>query len=118
MKAVTIEGENGVPCTSTATQHRCWRRHFSKVLNVRSPFDDRELGQVRQQEVDQILGEIPTSYNVKKALGKLKGGKQGRRSRGSNCFPKYISGGAVLPNFSQALFCMNRIAKEHYLCLL
>ena len=30
---------------------------------------------MRQREVDQCLGDIPTSHDVKKALGKLKGGK-------------------------------------------
>ena len=75
VKSVTIEDEDGVLCTSTVTQHQRWRRHFSKVPNVRSPFDDGELGHVRQREVDQTLGNIPTSFEVKKVLGKLRNGK-------------------------------------------
>ena len=75
MKTATIEDDNGVPFTSTATQHQCWRRHFSNVLIIGSPFDDRELGQVKNRKVYQTLGDIPTSYNVKKSLRKLKGGK-------------------------------------------
>ena len=46
------------------------------------------------------------------------GNDQGRWSKGSNCSPKYISEEQRSPNILQALFCIYRIAKEYYLCLL
>ena len=63
--------ENSTP----TEQHQCWRRPFTKVLNVRSQFDGAELAEVRQRETDANLGTVPTSAEVVKALGKLKNGK-------------------------------------------
>ena len=36
-RSVTIYDEDGNPCGNTSTQHQRWRRHFIKVLNIRSP---------------------------------------------------------------------------------
>ena len=38
-RAVTIHDEDDVPCGSISDQHRRWRRHFNKVLNIRSIED-------------------------------------------------------------------------------
>ena len=38
-RAVTIHDEDDVPCGSISDQHQRWRRHFNKVLNIRSQFD-------------------------------------------------------------------------------
>ena len=67
--------ENGEPYSPTAEQHQRWRRHFTKVLNMRSQFDGAELAEVRQRETDADLGTVPTSSKVAKALGKLKNEK-------------------------------------------
>ena len=42
-RAVIICDEDGAPCVSTSDQHQRWRRHFTKVLNVRSQFDEEEM---------------------------------------------------------------------------
>ena len=47
-RAVTISDEDDVPCGSISDQHQRWRRHFNKVLNIRSQFDEEEMELVRQ----------------------------------------------------------------------
>ena len=56
-------------------QHQRWRRHFTTVLNVRSQCDATAMDKVRQREVDEDLGSVPTAREVTQALGKLKNGK-------------------------------------------
>ena len=51
--------ENGIPCINAASQHQRWRRHFTKVLNVVSQFDESVLELVRQCEVDSSLVDLP-----------------------------------------------------------
>ena len=75
-RVVTIHDVNGVPCVSTSAQHHCWRQHFTKVLNIMSEFDQSELDLVRQREVDDILASVPSTTDVRKALSKLKNGRQ------------------------------------------
>ena len=50
---VAICDESGEPCSTPTEQHQRWRRHFSKVLNVRSQFDVVELAEVRQRVLCQ-----------------------------------------------------------------
>ena len=42
-RVVAICDESGELCSTPTEQYRRWRRHFTKVLNVRSQFDDAEL---------------------------------------------------------------------------
>ena len=74
-RVVTIHDAEGVPCVSTSAQHQRWRQHFTKVLNIQSEFDRREIELVSQREVDESLGSVPNSIDVRKALCKLKNGK-------------------------------------------
>ena len=74
-RAVVIDGENGEPCSSSTSQHQRWRRHITAVLNVWSQCDATAMEKVRQREVDEDLGSIPTAREVTQALGKLKNGK-------------------------------------------
>ena len=73
-RTVVINGENGETCSSSTSQHQRWRRHFTIVLNVRS-HDATAMEKVRQREVDEDLGSIPTGREVTRALEKLKNGK-------------------------------------------
>ena len=41
-KVITISDESGEPCSTPASQQQCWRRHFTKVLNVRSQYQPAE----------------------------------------------------------------------------
>ena len=34
-RVVAVDGEEGRPCSTTAEQQERWKRHFSKVLNVK-----------------------------------------------------------------------------------
>ena len=74
-RAVVIQDENSELCSSSTSQHLRWRRHFTAVLNVRSQCDGTAMEKVRQREVDEDLGSVPTAKEVTRALGKLKNGK-------------------------------------------
>ena len=50
-------------------------QHFSKVLNILSPFDEGEMELVTQFEVDDSLRSVPNCKTVEKALGMSKNGK-------------------------------------------
>ena len=63
-RIVTINDENGVPCTNPNEQHQRWRRHFNNVLNVRNQFDAAELDKVQERGVDDTLGRILTAREV------------------------------------------------------
>ena len=69
-----IHDENGEICSSSAS-HQCWRRHFTTVLNVQSLCHSTAMEKVRQREMDEDLGSIPTAKELTQALGKLKNGK-------------------------------------------
>ena len=58
-----------------ASQQQRWRRHFTEVLNTRSQYQAAEIEKVRQRDVDEELGRVPSSNEVAKALVKLKNGK-------------------------------------------
>ena len=73
LRAVVIQVKKGEFCSSSTLQHQCQMRHFTTVLNVWSQCD--AMGKVRQREVDEGLGSIPTAREVTRALGKLKNGK-------------------------------------------
>ena len=74
-RTVVIDSENSEPCSSSTSQHQCWRRHFTTVLNVRSQCDATAMDKVRQREVDEDLGSIPIAREVTRAPGKLNNGK-------------------------------------------
>ena len=93
---VAICDESGEPCSTPTEQHQCWRRHFTKVLNVRSLFDGVELAEVRQRETGADLGTVPTSAEVAKALGKLKNGKA---PGSSNILPEMLNVGSRVEEF-------------------
>ena len=54
-RVVAICDESGEPCSTPTEQHQRWRRHFTKVQNVRSQFDGAQLAEVRQRETDADL---------------------------------------------------------------
>ena len=71
-RVVAVDDEGGRLCTTTTEQQERWKRHFSKVLNVPSQFDEAQLQKVKQRPTDEELGQPPT---VRRALGKLRNGK-------------------------------------------
>ena len=86
-RAVVIEGENSEPYSSSTSQHQCWRRHFTTALNVRSQCNATAMEKVRQREVDEDLGRVPTPREVTRALGKL---KNGNAPGSSNVLPEML----------------------------
>ena len=38
-RVIAICDARGEPCSTPTEQHQCWRRHLTKVLNVRNQFD-------------------------------------------------------------------------------
>ena len=95
-RVVAICDESGEPCSTPTEQHQHWRRHFTKVLNVRSQFDGAELAEVRQRETDADLGTVITSAELAKALGKLKNGKAPGIS---NIFPEMLKADCRVEEF-------------------
>ena len=67
--SVTINDEDGNPCTSPSAQQQRWRRHFSRVLNMQSQFNPQELEKVRQHSLRTDLTWGPTMRELTKALG-------------------------------------------------
>ena len=74
-RVVTIHDENDIPCVDAVSQHQRWQRHFTRVLNVVSPFDESVIDLVRQREVDSSLADLPHEHDVQLALSQVKGGK-------------------------------------------
>ena len=95
-RMAVIDDEEGVPCSSKDAQHQRWRRHFSKILNLRSQFEEEVLESVRQREVNGSIADKPTAREVKKALGKLKNGKAAGYS---NILPEMLKAGARNEDF-------------------
>ena len=96
-RVVAICDESGEPCSTPTEQHQHWRRHFTKVLNVRSLFDLVELAEMRQRETDVDLGTVSTSVEVAKAFGKLKNGKA---PGSSNILPEKLKAGGRVEEFT------------------
>ena len=95
-RVVSIVGEDGNVCQSTSAQHQRWRRHFTKVLNIRSQFDQGELDRVEQREILDTMGTKPTSLEVRQAIGKLKSGKA---AGSSGILPEMLKAGKKSKDF-------------------
>lgn len=48
VRSVAVRDEKGNPCSTHELQQQRWRRHFMKILNNQSQFDEKELGRARQ----------------------------------------------------------------------
>ena len=75
-RTAVIDDEEGVLCSSKETQQRQWRRHFSKVLNLRSQFEEElTVGVSATKGSEESIAGKSTKRGVKRALGKLKNWK-------------------------------------------
>ena len=43
----TVVDEEGNPCTTVEAQQQRWRRHFTKILNIQSQFNEAEIRKAR-----------------------------------------------------------------------
>ena len=98
---VVAVDEEGRPCSTTAVQQKRWKRHFSKVLNVPSQFDEVELQRVKQRPHNEELGHPPTKSEVRRALGKLKNGKA---PGSSNILPEIVKAGRCNEEFVEMVW--------------
>ena len=98
--AVTINDEEGRPCTDPVSQQQCWRRHFSRVLNIQSSFDITELDKAVQRPIQHDLAQTPTLQKLTIALKKLKNGKAGGSS---NILPEMVKAARGAGDFGNLL---------------
>ena len=69
-----------------------WRRHFAKLVNIQSEFDEK-LQKARQRPVRPNMSALPSEEEeIWGAIGKLKSGKAG-----DNC--------GILPEMVKAASC-------------
>ena len=59
-------------CSMPQEQHERYRRHFSKVLNILSQFDEDELMKARQRPERSHLADPPSKDELEEAIGKMK----------------------------------------------
>ena len=79
-RLATVVDDEGNPCSTLVAQQQQWRRHFTKILNIQSQFDETEIMRARQRPVRHHLAEAPTMDELTDAIGKLKNGKAGGAS--------------------------------------
>ena len=60
MKTTVVKDEDGNTCTTAKAQHKRWRRHFTKILNIQNDFDVEELKKVRQRPPRPEMAEVPS----------------------------------------------------------
>ena len=80
LKTTQVNDEDGNICSTPQQQQERWRRHFSKVLNIVSQFDEEELREVRQRPLRSHMAEPPTVEELEEAISKLKSGKAAGQS--------------------------------------
>ena len=80
-RLATVVDDEGNPCSTLVAQQQQWRRHFTRILNIQSQFNEAEIMRARQRPVRHHLTEAPTMDELTDAIGKLKNGKAGGASR-------------------------------------
>jgi hypothetical protein len=63
--------EEGNPCTTVEAQQQRWRRHFTKILNTQSQFNEAEIKKARQRPVRHQLDERCAMLLATLRMGKL-----------------------------------------------
>ena len=80
MRSAMVKDDDGKVCTTHEAQGEQWRKHFTKILNIHSEFNEEELERVRQRPLRTDLAELPSEDEVWDAVGKLRSGKAGGAS--------------------------------------
>ena len=63
MKYVRVRGEEGRECSTPQQQKERWQRHFSRILNIQSQFDEEEIKKAKQWSLRKNLEEPPQRKN-------------------------------------------------------
>ena len=58
----------------------CWHRHFTKLLNIPSSFQDEAITDMSSQPTCWDLDVPPTVEDLGLALDKMRGGKAGGKT--------------------------------------
>jgi len=96
VKCVRVRDEEGRECSTPQQQKERWQRHFSKILNIQSQFDEEEIKKARQQPLRANLEEPPSEEELLIAIRKLKSGKAAGQS-------------GILPEMVKAASCDNDV---------
>ena len=80
VKCVRVHDEEGRACSTPQQQKERWRRHFSRILNIQSQFDEEEIKKTRQRPLRANLEEPPSEEELLIGIRKLKSGKAAGQS--------------------------------------
>ena len=80
MRSATIGDDKENLCTTPDEQQQQWRRHFTRVLNIPSPFDESEIGQTKQHPLRPQLAVVPSKEELEGAIRMMRNGKAGGNS--------------------------------------
>ena len=95
-----IKNEDGHPRASLQEKQQRWKRHFANILNVRSHFNEAELGKVRQRPLRPKLADLLTLDEMMDAVTKMKNGKTGGSSE---ILPEMVKVACQDPDFENVL---------------
>ena len=69
--ATSLKNEDGQPCSSAEELSARWQRHFTKVLNIESAYDESVFDSLRVRPVCSELAELPTKEELVRAISRL-----------------------------------------------
>ena len=93
--------------------------HFEREKDLNNTFSLSSTVEVDDYDyIEEVESELYMCDIKKRKTSMGIQGRWSRGSRGDNCSPKYISGGAPLPQHLTGTILNIRTAKVYYLCLL
>ena len=92
MRVTTVKDEDGRSCSTPDSLQQRWKRHFTKVLNIKSVFSDSDYESVRQRLEREEMAEPPSKEELLEAVMKLKNEKAAGES-------------GILPEMVKAMCC-------------
>ena len=75
MSTLTVKNEDGTLCKSVEEQSRRWQRHFAKVLNIKSAYDETVFGSLCSRPVQKELDDLPSQDELVRAIASLQNSK-------------------------------------------
>ena len=69
--ATSLKNEDGQPCSSAEELSARWQRHFTKVLNIESAYDESVFDSLRVRPVCSELADLPTKEELVRAISRL-----------------------------------------------
>lgn len=100
LKTASVVDEDGNTCSTPQQMHERWRRHFTKILNIMSQFNEDQLKEARQRPVRSQMADLPTREELEDAIGKMKNGKAAGQS---GILPEMIKAAICTDDFTDIL---------------